>query len=130
MSDMTSNEQSMRDALAKLGRSVLDSWEKKNAEIAHLRAALDRFGMHPSKCKRARTWKSEDCDCGLSAALSGDSSPVETSDNERMRNTLVKAGYTDCGGELWKPPLGPQPAFLDENPRLSPQKALGEPNAQ
>lgn len=27
-------------------------------------------------------------------------------ENERMRNTLVSAGYTDEGGELWKPPLG------------------------
>lgn len=42
----------------------------------------------------------------------------EMSDNERMRNTLLHAGYTDCGGELWKPPLGRRPVFLDENTRL------------
>lgn len=32
---------------------------------------------------------------------------------ERMRSTLVNAGYTDCGGELWKPPLGQPPAWLN-----------------
>jgi hypothetical protein len=52
----------------------------------------------------------------------------ETSDVTRMRNTLMQAGYTDLGGELWKPPLGPRPAFLDENLRL--RAALPEePNA-
>lgn len=42
----------------------------------------------------------------------------ETTDVTRMRNTLVQSGYTDCGGELWKPPLGRRPVFLDENLRL------------
>lgn len=30
----------------------------------------------------------------------------------RATNTLTKAGYTDCGGELWKPPLGPSASLL------------------
>lgn len=42
--------------------------------------------------------------------------PVETSDVIRMRNTLLKAGYADHGGELWKPPLGKNP--LPELDRL------------
>jgi hypothetical protein len=45
-----------------------------------------------------------------------DSLPVETTDVIRMRNTLLKAGYTDHGGELWKPPLGKNP--LPELDRL------------
>lgn len=32
----------------------------------------------------------------------------------RAENTLKTAGYVDGGGSLWKPPIGPRPAFLDE----------------
>lgn len=27
--------------------------------------------------------------------------------------TLQRLGYTDCGGQLWKPPLGKAPTFVD-----------------
>ena len=27
--------------------------------------------------------------------------------------TLEQMGFSHCGGELWKPPLGPKPGFLD-----------------
>lgn len=27
--------------------------------------------------------------------------------------TLQRLGYTDCGGQLWKPPLGKKPEFVD-----------------
>jgi hypothetical protein len=47
---------------------------------------------------------------------------------ERLRNSLVQAGFSDCGGELWKPPLGPRPVFLDENLRL--REALEQISAQ
>ena len=45
-------------------------------------------------------------------------------ENERMRNTLVSVGYTDEGGELWKPPLGKSvlPVFED-NERLKAELA-------
>lgn len=33
-------------------------------------------------------------------------------ENERMRTTLEKEGYSDCGGELWKPPIGPSASPL------------------
>lgn len=35
-------------------------------------------------------------------------------ENDRLQaasRTLSKLGYTDCGGELWKPPLGKKPDF-------------------
>lgn len=43
---------------------------------------------------------------------------TDETDVQRMRNTLVKAGYADLGGELWKPPLGPRPAFMDSFNKL------------
>lgn len=35
----------------------------------------------------------------------------------RMRHTLLNLGYTDHGGELWKPPLGQKPDWLDAEER-------------
>lgn len=37
-------------------------------------------------------------------------------DSQRAIKTLQQAGYTDCGGELWKPPLGKAPDFGLEMP--------------
>jgi hypothetical protein len=37
-------------------------------------------------------------------------------ENARMRKTLEHAGYTDGGGEMWKPPLGKRPAWVDDAP--------------
>ena len=52
-------------------------------------------------------------------------------ENERMRNTLVSAGYTDEGGGLWKPPLGKSvlPVF-EENERLKAELAEAKKDAE
>lgn len=34
------------------------------------------------------------------------------SDLKRATDTLTRLGYTDCGGELWKPPIGEIPAWI------------------
>jgi hypothetical protein len=36
-------------------------------------------------------------------------------DYERMYRTLLQAGYIDCGGEYWKPPLGKNPLLAQQS---------------
>lgn len=57
----------------------------------------------------------DDCLVGLAAAVADaeKAAPSSDTDVERMRDTLVHAGYTDLGAALWKPPLGSRPAFMD-----------------
>jgi len=49
------------------------------------------------------------CDSHFAVCNSGDKSKISKANKElnRATKTLENAGYTDNGGELWKPPLGP-----------------------
>lgn len=45
-------------------------------------------------------------------------------ERDKAVKSLQKAGYTDCGGELWKPPIGPSASpLLEEIDRLRAQIA-------
>ena len=81
-------------------------------------AALDGYRPGMNSYKNRLRDAREAYESLIAVLAQNGKSPVETTDVMRMRNTLVQAGYTDCGGELWKPPLGPRPVFLDENLRL------------
>lgn len=41
--------------------------------------------------------------------------------------TLQRLGYTDCGGQLWKPPIGKKPDFVDYGAELREQNN-GQPS--
>lgn len=50
---------------------------------------------------------------------------------ERLRKSLLAAGFTDCGGELWKPQLGQSASpLLDELTTLRAQLQEAEGKAQ
>ena len=74
MASQTENEKAMQDALAKLGRSILGTLEKKDAEIAQLRTALLQYGEHKEcQLQVITTGEPTVCTCGLEAILSSSS---------------------------------------------------------
>lgn len=67
----------------------------------------------------------------LRAAIASQLAKAGASETSRLRasaRTLQQLGYEWKGGELWKPPLGPRPKFLDEEqtaPAVDPMTTLG-----
>jgi len=98
--------------------SVEDRLEAADGEIERLWGLLDNAG------ERVEQLRAEVTEQARLLGISAEKELALRAENERMRNTLVSAGYTDEGGELWKPQLGKSvlPVF-EENERLKAELA-------
>jgi len=102
--------------LTAFGAEVYNEYYKEYRE--HVRPPLVRAG----EVVKMQFWKimrvyGARCFVGMTAVPFKDNTVAYASGKPtarlvRAENTLKAAGYQDCGGELWKPPLGAIPAWV------------------